>query len=96
MFSHSVFDLTEREIEVLDLMAHGRNNLAIAKLLVIQIRTVERHITAIFDKLQLKGDLDIHPRVMATLIYFRAKVILEGPAEELKKAHEQIMADVLG
>ncbi len=46
-------DLTPRELEVLDLIAHGVNNAQIAEKLVISDKTVRNHITSIFSKLQV-------------------------------------------
>ena len=46
-------ELTEREREVLLLIAQGRNNSEITDLLVISPKTVRNHITSIFDKLQV-------------------------------------------
>ena len=46
--------LTEREREVLQLMAEGRSNRAIAQTVYLSERAVERHVTAIFDKLRLE------------------------------------------
>ena len=46
-------DLTPREIEVLDLIAQGKNNSKIAEKLVISDKTVRNHITSIFSKLQV-------------------------------------------
>lgn len=46
-------ELTERERELLDLLAQGLNNNEIAELLVISRKTVSNHITSIFDKLQV-------------------------------------------
>ncbi|MEV0568519.1 response regulator transcription factor [Dactylosporangium sp. NPDC050588] len=46
-------ELTDREREVLDLIASGRSNSAIARDLVISAKTVSNHITAIFAKLQV-------------------------------------------
>jgi DNA-binding NarL/FixJ family response regulator len=46
-------DLTEREREVLELIARGKNNSDIAELLVVSPKTVRNHITNIFSKLQV-------------------------------------------
>lgn len=62
-------DLTERERGVLALMAEGRTNQAIAEQLVIAERTVEKHCTSIFAKLQLTASPDDHRRVLAVLRY---------------------------
>jgi DNA-binding NarL/FixJ family response regulator len=64
-------DLTERETEVLGLMAEGRSNAAIAERLVISMKTVETHIASIFSKLGLEPEPDDHRRVLAVLAYLR-------------------------
>jgi DNA-binding NarL/FixJ family response regulator len=65
-------ELTEREREVLELMAQGRSNHAIADRLVITERAVEKHVTSIFSKLQLPPAEDDHRRVLAVLTFLRA------------------------
>ena len=62
-------DLTEREREVLALMATGANNQAIAERLFVTVRAVERHINSIFAKLGLTQDDDYHRRVRAVLLH---------------------------
>jgi DNA-binding NarL/FixJ family response regulator len=64
-----VDDLSEREREVLALMAEGRSNRAIAERLFITERTVEKHVKSIFDKLALPASADAHRRVLAVLAY---------------------------
>jgi DNA-binding NarL/FixJ family response regulator len=62
--------LTSRETEVLELVASGLSNAAIAGKLTLTERTVEKHITAVMDKLDLDaGDAEIHRRVRAVLVY---------------------------
>jgi DNA-binding NarL/FixJ family response regulator len=65
-------DLSAREREVLELMAEGRSNAGIAGRLVITERAVEKHVTSIFQKLQLPAATDDHRRVLAVLTYLRA------------------------
>jgi DNA-binding NarL/FixJ family response regulator len=65
-------DLTEREREVLALMAEGRTNLAIAERLFITERTVEKHVRSIFGKLRLSTSAEDHRRVLAVVAYLRA------------------------
>ena len=68
-----VHDLSEREREVLTLMAEGRSNQAIAARLVITERAVEKHVTRIFSKLGLEPTPEHHRRVMAVLAYLRSR-----------------------
>ena len=63
--------LTEREREVLSLMAQGMNNAAIAKTLFLTDRAVEKHINSMFHKLGLTEEPDVHRRVMAVLAFLR-------------------------
>lgn len=63
--------LTRREREVLALMAEGRSNAAIASQLVVTVSAVENHITAIFDKLELRPEREDHRRVLAVLRFLR-------------------------
>jgi DNA-binding NarL/FixJ family response regulator len=60
-------DLTEREREVLSLMAEGRSNKAIGQRLFITEHTVEKHVKSIFGKLRLPASADDHRRVLAVL-----------------------------
>jgi len=67
----ALYDLSEREREVLSLMAEGRSNQAIAKRLFITERTVEKHVKSILAKLRLPESPDDHRRVLAVLAYLR-------------------------
>ena len=67
-----VADLTPREREVLELMAEGRSNQAIADSLVVTERAVEKHVTSIFAKLRLPASPDDHRRVLAVLTYLHS------------------------
>jgi DNA-binding NarL/FixJ family response regulator len=65
-------DLTEREREVLSLMAEGRSNKAIGQRLFITEHTVEKHVKSIFGKLRLPASGDDHRRVLAVLTFLSA------------------------
>jgi len=65
-------ELTPREREVLELMAEGRSNKAIAEQLVVTERAIEKHVTSIFGKLRLPASAEDHRRVLAVLAYLRA------------------------
>jgi DNA-binding NarL/FixJ family response regulator len=62
-------DLTPREREVLAELAQGKSNGAIAEALVLTKRAVEKHINAIFMKLDLANPDDVSRRVKAALVY---------------------------
>jgi DNA-binding NarL/FixJ family response regulator len=64
--------LTPREREVLELMAEGRTNAAIARALVITSGAVEKHISNIFGKLNLPATDGDHRRVLAVLAFLQA------------------------
>jgi len=66
-----VDDLTDREREVLGLMAEGKTNRAIAETMFVSERAVERHVTSIFVKLGLPTTDQDHRRVLAVLAYLR-------------------------
>ena len=61
--------LTAREKEILGRLAEGRSNQAIAEDLHLALRSVEKHITAVFTKLDLPADTADHRRVLAVLRY---------------------------
>jgi DNA-binding NarL/FixJ family response regulator len=67
-----VGQLTDRERDVLTLMAEGHSNLGIARRLMLSPKTVERHIGHIFDKLALEPEEDHHRRVLAVLLLLRS------------------------
>lgn len=64
--------LTPREREVLQLMAEGRSNAAIAARLVVTAGAVEKHVTSILGKLGLEESPDAHRRVLAVLRFLDA------------------------
>jgi DNA-binding NarL/FixJ family response regulator len=65
-------ELTPREREVLELMAEGRSNNAIAEKMTVTERAVEKHVTSIFGKLGLPPAPEDHRRVLAVLAFLRA------------------------
>jgi DNA-binding NarL/FixJ family response regulator len=65
-------EISPRERTVLELMAEGRSNKAIARELVVTDRAVEKHVTSIFTKLDLPPTPDDHRRVLAVLTFLRA------------------------
>jgi DNA-binding NarL/FixJ family response regulator len=64
-------DLTDREREVLGLMAEGKSNTGIAQTLVLTVGAVEKHIARIFAKLGLSTEAADHRRVLAVLAYLQ-------------------------
>jgi DNA-binding NarL/FixJ family response regulator/class 3 adenylate cyclase len=64
-------ELSPREREVLELMAEGRSNQAIAERLFVTLRAVEKHVTSIFVKLRLTATPEDHRRVLAVLALLR-------------------------
>jgi DNA-binding NarL/FixJ family response regulator len=65
-------ELTEREREVLSLMAEGRSNKAVAERLFITEHTVEKHVQNIFSKLEIPATTDDHRRVLAVLTFLNS------------------------
>lgn len=70
--SHALGGLTEREREVLGLMAEGRTNAGIAAALFVSVSAVEKHANAIFDKLGLLAEDGYNRRVQAILRYLES------------------------
>jgi DNA-binding NarL/FixJ family response regulator len=66
-------ELSDREREVLALMAEGMSNGRIAESLTLSGKTVERHVGHIFDKLGLAESRDQHRRVLAVLAWLRGR-----------------------
>jgi len=65
--------LTERERAVLELMAEGRTNRAIAERLFVSEHTVEKHVKNIFAALHLSPSTDDHRRVLAVLAFLNVQ-----------------------
>jgi DNA-binding NarL/FixJ family response regulator len=66
-------ELTQREREVLALMAEGRSNAGIAGQLFVTEGAVEKHVRSILAKLRLPSTQDAHRRVLAVLMYLAAR-----------------------
>ena len=64
--------LTPREREIIELVASGSSNQGIADRLVITVRSVEKHVSRIFDKLDLPSNGSESRRVLAVLMFLRA------------------------
>ena len=64
--------LSERELQVLSLMAEGHSNQAIVERLFLGSKTVEGHVRSIFNKLGLEQASDVHRRVLAVITYLRS------------------------
>jgi DNA-binding NarL/FixJ family response regulator len=71
--SEPLDDLSPRERQVLELMAEGRSNGAIASTLVITQRAVEKHVKSIFQKLRLPPADTDHRRVLAVLRFLETR-----------------------
>jgi DNA-binding NarL/FixJ family response regulator len=66
-------ELTPREREVLELMAEGRSNAGIGRLLWVTEGTVEKHVRSILAKLRLPETADSHRRVLAVVTFLEAQ-----------------------
>ncbi|QLQ11536.1 MAG: response regulator transcription factor [Nocardioidaceae bacterium] len=65
--------LSERELDVLRLVAEGHTNTAIAEKLFLSGRTVESHMRSVFSKLGLDDDGSTHRRVLAVVTYLESR-----------------------
>jgi len=68
---HGLQDLTEREHDVLRMMAQGYTNAGVARRLFLSERTVEAHVRRLLAKLDIADTEDDHRRVLAVLTYLR-------------------------
>jgi DNA-binding NarL/FixJ family response regulator len=66
-------ELTPRELDVLRAMAEGRTNKGIAETLFLSESSVEKHVAAIFGKLGLAQEAQVHRRVAAVLTFLRER-----------------------
>jgi DNA-binding NarL/FixJ family response regulator len=65
-------NISAREREVLELMAQGRSNRAIAERLVLTVGAVAKHVTTLCNKLGIAATADDHRRVLAVLAFLRS------------------------
>jgi DNA-binding NarL/FixJ family response regulator len=75
-------EVSAAELRVLELLAQGYSNSTIAEVLVLSPRTIEFHIKQIYLKLDLPPDEGVHRRVMAAVLFRRAR-----PVEDTRTAH---------
>jgi DNA-binding NarL/FixJ family response regulator len=78
--SQAVHELSDRERELLGLMAAGLSNAGISRTLFLSPKTVETHVRSIFMKLGLAPEDGSHRRVMAVLMYLAATGWASRPA----------------
>jgi DNA-binding NarL/FixJ family response regulator len=74
----ALLGLSDREREVLQQMATGRNNHTIATTLYMSDRAVEKHIGSIFQKLGLVAEWEQNRRVMAVLAFLEAAALTQA------------------
>ncbi|MFZ0160752.1 MAG: response regulator transcription factor [Kineosporiaceae bacterium] len=65
--------LTPRELQVLDQIAQGKSNAAVASALFLSERAIEKHINALFAKLGLEAEPDVNRRVKAVLLHLAGR-----------------------
>jgi DNA-binding NarL/FixJ family response regulator len=75
-------DLTPREVDILERMAHGLSNRAIAEELHISVKSIEKGVTAIFLKLGPFNQEFSDRRVSSALVFLRAQTDPFGTVEE--------------
>jgi DNA-binding NarL/FixJ family response regulator len=76
--SSPLASLTARELEVLDQVAQGKSNAAVAATLFLTERAVEKHINALFAKLGLGVTPDVNRRVAAVLMHLSERGTIKG------------------
>lgn len=76
--SSPLASLTVRELEVLDHIAQGKSNAAVASALFLSERAIEKHINALFAKLGLNPEPDVNRRVKAVLMHLSARKTAPG------------------
>jgi DNA-binding NarL/FixJ family response regulator len=69
----AIDDLTSREMDVLEQLAEGKSNRAIAEALHLSVKAIEKYVTSIFRKLGLVDQARMDRRVSAALVYVRAR-----------------------
>src|SRR5262249_11951971 len=77
--------LSQREREVLALVAEGRTDRGIAEQLFVTRKTVEAHVRSIFRKLELPTDASENRRVHAVLAFLQASANQPGPIAEVRR-----------
>lgn len=70
--------LTPREVEVLDQIAQGKSNAAVASSLFLSERAIEKHINTVFSKLGLGAEPDVNRRVKAVLMHLSHQLNSRG------------------
>ena len=79
-------ELSDREHELLGLMADGLSNAGISRKLYLSPKTVETHVRSIFMKLGLPPEGGSHRRVMAVLMYLSDTGAVARPSAEYRHA----------
>jgi DNA-binding NarL/FixJ family response regulator len=87
----SVESLRGRYREVLELMAQGYSNAAIAEKLVLGEKSIENYINGIYQHLQISREDAIHPRVKAVLLYLKdSRQAPDSPPREFRSTPHQL------
>ena len=88
--SSAIDALTARERETLELIAQGRTNAAVARELVVTLGAVEKHISNIFQKLDLPATDDDNRRVLAVLAYLRDRPLSTPRTSARRTGHSPL------